>query len=342
MLERLIPKAVIFTLITLLLVSCGQIVPTPGTATSQPSTATMPPPTNFPATVTPTATPKPEILNYDQALPLFNYDSSIPFDLTVLSEKEKDGVIIQDLTYAAADPHYTSQTAGKIAAYLVKPSKAGSYAGVVYLHGLGGGWGNRKEFLNEAVSLAQEGVVSLLPTGQFPWVVTHTGIGEKDRMNVIKQVIELRRSFDFLLAQPGVDPKRIAFVGHDYGAMNGAVLSGVEKRVKAYVLMAGDTNYSDWAIMYFNKPANEDTYRALMSAVEPITYLPHASPSELFFQFGGRDGFISKQTADESFNAASEPKKFGWYDSGDHTLDKQSDLERLAWLNQQLNLKPVH
>ena len=339
MLEKFIPTAIIFTLITSLLVSCGQTVSTPDMVTSQPSTAAMTP-TNIPATLT--ATPRPEILTYDQALPLFDYDSSTPFDVTVLSEKEKDGVTIQDLTYAAADPNYTSQTSGKIAAYLVKPSKAGSYAGIVYLHGLGGSWGNRKEFLDEAVSLAKNGVVSLLPTGQFPWVVSYTGIGEEDQMNVIKQVVELRRSFDFLLAQPGVDSKRIAFVGHDYGAMNGAVLSGVEKRIKAYVLMAGDSNYSDWDIMYFSKPSNEDPYRKQMSAVDPITYLPHAAPSELFFQFGGNDSFISKQAADESFNVASKPKKFGWYDSADHTLDKQSDLERLIWLKQQLNLKPVH
>jgi dienelactone hydrolase len=259
----------------------------------------------------------------------------------VLSEKEKDGVIIQDLTYVAADSDYTSQTAGRIAAYLIKPSKTGSYAGIVYLHGLGGSWGNRREFLDEATSLAQQGVVSLLPTGQFPWVVSYTGVGEKDQMSVIKQVIELRRSFDFLLVQPGVDAKRIAFVGHDYGAMNGAVLSGVEKRIKTYVLMAGDSNYSDWDIMYFSKPSNENSYRKLMSAVDPITYLPHAAPSDLFFQFGGLDSFISKEAADESINAASEPKKVGWYDSANHPMwDKQADLERLTWLKQKLNLKP--
>ena len=340
MLQRYIPITIIFTLIASLLGACGQIDSVPSTVTSQPTIATS---TNIPVTPTdmPTATPKPEILTYDQALPLFNYDSSVPFDVVVISEKKKDEAIIQDLTYSAADPNYTSQTAGKIAAYLVKPSKTGSYAGIVYLHGLGGSWGNRKEFLDEAVSLAQQGVISLLPTGQFPWVVSYTGVGEKDQLNVIKQVIELRRSFDFLLSQPGVDPQRIAFVGHDYGAMNGAVLSGVEKRIKAYVLMAGDTNYTDWDIMYFSSPANKDIYRKLMSAVDPITYLPHAAPAQLFFQFGGFDSFIPKEAADESFNAASEPKKFGWYDSADHhMLDKQSDLERLAWLKQQLSLKP--
>ena len=288
-----------------------------------------------------TATPKPEVLTYDQALPLFDYDSSMPFDVKVTSEEENDGVIIQDLTYMAADPKYIPDTAGKIAAYLVRPSKEGAYAGVLYLHGLGNHWGNRKEFLDEAVSLAHQSVVSLLPIGLFPWIVEHSGIGELDQINVIKQVIEVRRSVGFLLAQPGVDPQCIALVGHDYGAMHGALLSGIEKHIKAYVFMTGDTNYSDWAIKYFIKPTDENTYRTLMSAVDPITYVPHAAPAALFFQFAGNDEFIPHDSANQLFLAASEQKNFGWYDSAGHALNEHASQDRLAWLELQLGLKPA-
>ena len=47
---------------------------------------------------------------------------------------------------------------------------------------------------------------------------------------------DLRRALDVLLAQPGVDPKRIAYVGHDFGAMYGAVLAGVDRRVSVWAL----------------------------------------------------------------------------------------------------------
>jgi dienelactone hydrolase len=275
---------------------------------------------------------------YDRSLRRFNYDSSAPFDVKLVSESEEDGVLIQEITFMAADPDYTDRMGGRIVAYLVRPSENGSHAGILFQHGYGPGWGNKRQFLEEAVELAHQGVVSLLPVGLFPWMIQHTGDGEVDQMKVIGQVIELRRSLDFLLSQPDIDPQRIAYVGHDYGAMHGAVLSGVEKRIKAYVLMAGDDNYSNWAIDYFLVPEDDVNYRALITAVDPITYLPHASPAELYFQFGGLDGFVLKDSADRSFQVASEPKKLGMYDSAGHVLNKQAREDRLAWLVLQLAL----
>jgi dipeptidyl aminopeptidase/acylaminoacyl peptidase len=45
-----------------------------------------------------------------------------------------------------------------------------------------------------------------------------------------------RRVLDWLLQQPGIDPKRIACVGHSYGGIAGGVLAGVEPRIAAFVL----------------------------------------------------------------------------------------------------------
>src|SRR5260370_22006717 len=49
----------------------------------------------------------------------------------------------------------------------------------------------------------------------------------------------MRRGVDVLLARGDVDPKRIAFVGHSYNAGIGALLSGLDRRFKCFVLMAG-------------------------------------------------------------------------------------------------------
>ncbi len=306
--------------------------------TTTPDLAAMTPTIILP---TSSATSWPVASTYEDALPLFSYDGSTPFDIKVTSQEVQAGATVQDLTYQAADPQFTSITGGRIAAYLVKPAGNGPFAGVLFLHGLGSGWGNRKEFLDEAVSLASQGVVSLLPTGLFPWVVSFTGNAEVDQMNVIKQVIELRRSVDFLLTQPGVDPQRIAFVGHDYGAMHGAVLAGVEKRIKAYVLMAGDSNYSDWDFQYFAKPDDEQAYRKLMSAVDPVAYLPHASPAAIFLQFGGLNGYVTQDAANQLAHAAVQPKKVSWYADAGHTLNAQARGDRLDWLTTELNLNPL-
>jgi dienelactone hydrolase len=310
---------------------------TPAAAALLPTRTPLPPPSPTPG-VTITSTPEPPPLSYSQALAMLQQDQSAPFELKVISTNLKDGVAIQDITYLAADPQYASANMGRIEAYIVSPSGKGPFAGVLFVHGLGQGWGNREEFLDEAVILAQQGVVSLLPAGLFPWKVPFTAIGLDDQLNAIKQVVELRRSLDLLLAQPGIDPQRIAYVGHDYGAMHGAVLSGVDKRVKAYALIAGDSNYSHWGIQYFTRPANLDAYRKALEAIDPISYLPHAAPAELYFQFGKNDNFIDVDTANQVFDAASQPKKIEWYDAA-HTLNDQAVKDRVAWLMIQLDLK---
>src|SRR6185503_12661500 len=62
---------------------------------------------------------------------------------------------------------------------------------------------------------------------------------EKDRDSWIQAVVDLRRAFDLLEARKDVDRTRLGYVGHSYGAQWGAVLSAVDKRMKATVLMGG-------------------------------------------------------------------------------------------------------
>ena len=52
-----------------------------------------------------------------------------------------------------------------------------------------------------------------------------------------------------LLSEPGVDRKRVAYVGHDFGAMYGALLAGVDRRPAAYVMIAGTKSFSDWYLL---------------------------------------------------------------------------------------------
>jgi len=289
---------------------------------------------------TPSPTPEPTPLTYAEALLMLQTLPSTPFDLQVVSSEVQDGVTIQDITYAAADPQYTMVYKGRIKAYIVTPPGNGPFAGILFAHGLGSNWGNRDEFLQQAIDLAHQGVTSILPTGLFPWTVSHTGVALEDQISILKQVIELRRSLDLLLNQPNIDPNRIAFVGHDYGAMHGALLAGVDKRVTAFVLMTGDINYSNWALGYFVRPARPKDYQQSLAAVDPVSYLPNAAPAALYFQYARQDGFIDPKQAEELYAAASQPKKIDWYDAG-HTLNDQAREDRLAWLASQLELKPA-
>src|ERR1035437_1025659 len=102
--------------------------------------------------VIPLPTDLPLSIDYDDAMRLFEYDRARPFDLVEKSVRDKDGVAIHDIAYVQASGSRTQ-------AYLVVPPGAGPFGGVMYLHGA---YGGSSDFLDEAVDLANHGVVSLL------------------------------------------------------------------------------------------------------------------------------------------------------------------------------------
>ncbi len=266
--------------------------------------------------------------------PLFIYDRSAAFDLKEMSTREQEGAVIKDVNYAA----YASRH-GRINAFLVKPKGAGPFAGVVFFHWLGRARGDRTQFLDEAVALSKQGLVSLLIQGYFPWSEPPTD-GPSDRQRIIDQTIEVRRALDLLLTQKEVDRRRIGYVGHDYGAMFGGIVSGVERRVKTYVLIAGLGNFSDWSLKYWPVTAahGKDVYQQAVEELDPVRYVSNAAPAALFFQFAKTDHFITTEAATAFFDKASRRKQIKWYEA-QHDMDVESARnDRRAWLTRELRL----
>ena len=158
---------------------------------------------------------------------LFDYDQKQPLDIHDRVIEEFDGGALHDITY-------TSPKGGPVGAYLVVPKGKGPFAAVLFGH-----WGNgtRAEFIPEAKLYARAGAVSLIPDYPWdrprPWHKTpdHFDKPEVDREIEIQAVVDLRRGIDLLLARSDVDPKRLAYVGHSYGAQWGSILTAVDKRM---------------------------------------------------------------------------------------------------------------
>jgi predicted esterase len=272
----------------------------------------------------------------DEAAALFAYDRSVAFDLKEVAAREQDGVSIRDVDYAA----YSKQR-GRIKAYLIRPAGGrGPFAGVLFFHWLGRPNGNRNQFVDEAVALARQGTVSLLIEGYFPWAIEPVD-GKTDRQRVIDETIEVRRALDLLLSQPGVDARRIAYVGHDYGAMYGSIMSGVDKRVKTYILMAPIGSFSYWSLAYWLNKKDDPfkvAYRQALDPVDPVTHIGRAAPATLLFQFANSDEHIPKAEALAFSGAASRPKEVKWYDAKHDLLVEAARNDRREWLTRHLKL----
>ena len=179
----------------------------------------------------------------EQLLRLYDYDAKAALDVQEQGVTERDGVKVHDLTYA-------SPRGGRAPAFLVTPGSARrgeKFAGVVFLHW---GQGDRSSFLAEAILLAHAGVVSVMmdsPHARPKQWRSKGGfaIPELERDGHVQAVVDVRRAVDLLMARPEVDPKRLAYVGHSYGASLGGAVAASERRFKALVLMGGLVSWTE-------------------------------------------------------------------------------------------------
>ena len=109
--------------------------------------------------------------------------------MTTEPATERDGARIHDLRLEAGNE-----------ASLVEPMDGGRGAGVLFLH-----WfdteapdGNRTQFLDEAIELARdEGFVSILPQGHFPWAGDPTDASVSSRSTIAASTSEARSTSSF-------------------------------------------------------------------------------------------------------------------------------------------------
>ena len=276
----------------------------------------------------------------------FDYDKNAPLELQTLSAKTRAKAMVYDITYA-------SPKGGVVPAYLVVPAEGkGPFAGVIWGHWY---WSNsemrnRKEFLDEAIALASAGVVSLLTDGPIArpgYVEDKDPLNERRGEYLVQQVIDFRRGVDLLLARKDVDPNRLAFVGHSYNASAGAILSGVERRFKAFVLMAGslsdDVDLKLGAWEQFRQqvgPEKFDAFLAKHSYLNQGKYVSHAAPAFVFLQYATKEKFMTPDYARAYAEIVSEPKRFKLYEA-EHALNAEARRDRISFLTEQLKLKPL-
>lgn len=182
---------------------------------------------------------------------------------------------------------------------------------------------------------------------QDPKMVSNTPLNEKQTTDNVQQVVDFRRGVDLLLARGDVDPKRLAFVGHSYNASMGAILSGVDRRFKAFVLMAGtmsdEVDLKSGVYKEFREKIGPEKFDAFMvkyAYLDQGKYVSNAAPAVVFLQFATKEDFLTPERARAYEKVVSEPKRFKLYEAA-HALNAEARKDRIAFLTEQLKLKPL-
>jgi len=292
--------------------------------------------------------------SYDQLLQHWDYDKDMPLDFQQTKIMDRDGIMIYDITYASPLGNRgaaVGPNGGVVTAYLIVPPGEGPFPAVIYGHWCmpGSEKKNRTEFLDEAIVLAQAGVISLLPDHVIVhpgFVEDNTPLNEKQIAVEVQEVVNLRRGADLLLARKDIDPNRLAYVGHSCNASSGGFLSGIDKRFKAFVIMAG--HLSDEVIARTKEfqqnrqrlgPDRFDAFTAKYSWTDPEKYVSHAAPAIVFLQYATDEPFMKPNVAKQYFEVVSEPKKLRIY-GAPHALNSEATRDRIAFLADQLSFRP--
>lgn len=221
-------------------------------------------------------------------------------------------------------------------AFVTRPVGPADGAGVVFLH-----WydeapnANRTQFLAEAGHLAERGVVSILPQLMFPWAsppesaAADVGRLEAERM-------ALRAAVGHLQAEEGVDPGRIAIVGHDFGAMHGMLLAA-EINPACVVMIALTPRWADWFLRFWPIEGDRFDYMRSLDPFDPVTVVKDIS-APVLFQFGRHDFYISAMAGTELFGAANEPKLMTPYDTDHSMVIPEAKTDRMDFLAEHLGI----
>ena len=264
----------------------------------------------------------------------FRQVDSTPPTTTLLTSSIVEGVRVSSVTFTFR---------GKpVRALLVEPKRAiESAPGVLFAHWLGDPQTtNRTEFRADAIWLAKRGIVSLLP--DEPWaapnwfeVVRST---TTDAPDSLAAVARLQRSLDVLVATGEVDPARLAFVGHDFGAMYGALFVAVDTRPRAVVFMTPTVTFREWFLLDTRRPpVDRIAYEQTMRAFDVPPYLAKARFRASLIQFARHDEYVSAAKAAIFANAVpNRSRTIRTYDAGHSLAIGVATSDRRSWLADQL------
>lgn len=240
-----------------------------------------------------------------------------------------DALIGRGRVDALANTRIARSGGPEISAYIARPSTPGPHPAVIMIHEF---WGLRPEIVGKAAALAEQGYVVIAPD-------TFRGASTSWLPRAIYQVVttpeqqvdgDLQAVFDWLAAQPDVQPDKIAIMGFCYGGGTALRYSLSNPRLAAT------------AVFYGSTISDPNRLKAL--------------PGPLLGVFGGADASIpvaDVRAMEAALNQAGVPNQITIYDGQPHAFVKsieeisrggpqqQAWNQLLGFLDQNLNAQPA-
>jgi len=267
---------------------------------------------------------------FEAYLDFFAYSRDLPFDVAVAGDSTSDGVRVQRLSFQ-------STPGERVTALLFRPA-AGDATGqaVVLLHGGVAGGKDMPRQRTVGGMMARAGwtvlAIDLQHYGERSSGLLQTFTeGEKhERLYnqqstylswVAQTVKDVGRSFDFLVAERGIDPERIALAGFSRGAQLGMIVAGADRRFAAVALIHGG---------HFDRLETGH-----LPAACPANYIGRISPRPLLMVNGRNDADHLMDTSVLPLQRlAGEPREFRWTDAGHGIVTEEDRAFILEWLRE--------
>jgi dienelactone hydrolase len=262
---------------------------------------------------------------------LYVYDTKNP-----LHEVDR-GLANHNFPVRIHDVSFSDSKGGGADAYLCVPPGKGPFAGAVIVPGSGAG---RADLLYQAVQLAARGAVTMTVLTPFIHGMENepNGLAEARfyKTHFEDNVIGIRRAFDLLERRPDVDKHRLGLAGYSLGASISSVVSGVDLRPIAVVLVAPPSH------PHFIPPFQGQTAveaAKILAPVDPKRFLRHAK-AHLFVEMARRDQIEIPPEQRAVLKAVGPKARVKWYPTG-HEMNLQAWNDLVSWLGDELHLGPL-
>ncbi len=263
-------------------------------------------------------------------------------------EEDEPGVLLRQLV------RYESEPGLPVLGYLIRPrSRApeGGRPGAVVLHSTvdytirqpAGLEGPADKHIG--IHLAERGYVVFCPMC-FLWQYSRNGkIAEAvdwlrarhpGVTGMSKMLFDAVRAVDHLIAQPDVDPKRIAAIGHSLGAKEALYLAAFDTRIRATVSSEGGIGltYSNWDAPWYlgdaiKRPGFPLDHGQVLAMTAPRAFLLIGGDSA--------DGAVSWPYIEAGlpvWNLLKAPEALGLFNHGEgHAFPKSAQTRAYEWLD---------